>query len=339
MYACVFIIADATKNGNRKIGSAILDIVGFALLCNFIIKISFALTLDSQFIDKNIIIVPAIIGLMSLSNFYFVRGTALAVVEVVSPVVKKATLTITTDINPVVKGIYLAIAYPFVKRTALIVVTAISLIVKSQKLKKMCSTIVTAINYVVRKPYIIVAVSNTLEHIFNFHLTDNMSIALHFFVFIILTINHLHFNRSTIRVTLFFTICLIIFGWYINFHKILRDTTKSALFVIVLLLCFSILSDLHSYKSLLWLVVVLSITIFICDSVSSFVETAYHISELLRDFCKFLMLFVVFDTMWTSYHEGFKTVYVAILASCFLYRYGYVCIQFLSLIAFKMNIY
>ena len=281
MYACVFIIADAANNGNRKIGSAILDIVGFALLCNFIIKISFALTLDLQFIDKNIIIVPAIIGLMSLSNFYFVKRATLAV------------RTITTVINPVVEGIYLTIVkttHPVVKRTALIVVTAI----------KICSTIVTAMNYVVRKPYIITAVSNTLEHKFNFHLTDNMSIALHFFVIIILAIDHLHFNRSNIHAALVFIIFVNIYTWYVNMYMGIQAVV--AISIIIFPLCFSLLSYLHSYKSLLWPVVVLSITIFICDSVSSFVV----ISELLRFFCKVLMFFVLFDTV---YHEGFTIIH------------------------------
>ena len=336
MYACVFIIADAANNGNRKIGSAILDIVGFALLCNFIIKISFALTLDLQFIDKNIIIVPAIIGLMSLSNFYFVKRATLAV----SSVVKKKALTITTVINPVVEGIYLTIVkttHPVVKRTALIVVTAISLIVKNQKIKKIRSTIVTAMNYVVRKPYIIVAVSNTLEHKFNFHLTDNMSIALHFFAIIILAINHSHFNRSTIHVALFTAICVIINAWYFkNMYMDIKGVVVIS--VIILILCFSLLSNLHSYKLLLWPVVVLSITIFICDSVSSFVEITCHISELLRFFCHFLMVFVLFDTMWTAYHEGFTNLYIVILVGYSFYRYSYTCIQYLSVIASYQDI-
>ena len=296
IFLCIHNV-DATEDKNGKIGSAIPDwltsdrnvavlliviIVGFILLCNFIVKISLVLTFDSQFIDRNIIIVPAITG---LSNFCLVKRTALAIVTAVSPVVKRTALTITTAINPVIEKMYLTVVtttHPVVKRTALIIVTPVSLIVM-----KICSTIIIAMNYVVRKPFIIITISNSLAGLSNesnSSFTSNTFIALHFFAIIILTTRYLHFTKSVIYYALFSTICIIIFTWY-EYNTTVTSAVVFSFIILLFGLCFSVLSDLHSHNLILCTVVALSTAIFICNSVSSFFEIAHYISEPLLNFC------------------------------------------------------
>lgn len=253
--------------------------IGFTLLCNLIYKISLVLTFDSQFIDRNIIIVPAVIGLMSLSNFYFVKKTSLTVVRAVSAVFVTITpLTAFTD-SPMVTT-----TNPVVKRIKSIFVTAISLVVK------ICSTIVTVINYVLRKPFIFISISNALAYKSNSSFTGNMFIALHFFAIIILTINHLQFTRIAIYFALFLTICANIFLWYYNIYE---STSAIVFSFIILLLFLGLLFDIHSHNLLLCTVVAQCIVIFICDSVS-FVEIPLYISKL-RWFC--ILSFVFFETV------------------------------------------
>ena len=210
---------------------------------------------------------------MSLSNFYFVKRTLLIIVTAVSP--SNDFRIVTAAINP------------GVKRTTMIIVAATSLFVK------ICSPIVTAINYVFRNPFILffVSINNALAHDSNSSFTGNMFIALHFFAIINLTINHLHFTRIAIYFALFLTICVNIFQWYYNIY----ESTNAIVFsFIILLLFFGLLFDIHSHNLLLCTVVALSIAIFICDSVS-FVEIPHYISKLLRDFC--LLIFIFFETV------------------------------------------
>ena len=95
------------------------------VLCNFLFYAGWVL-----FIERSIIIIPAVIGLMSQSNFYFKRA-ALKIVRATSPVIKRMALNNFTTSFAVKRFIaVLTTEHSVIKRLYLAGVTAVSFVVK-----------------------------------------------------------------------------------------------------------------------------------------------------------------------------------------------------------------
>ena len=105
---------------------AVIVVIRYNLFLNLISWI--------QFVERNIIIVPAIIGLMLQFNFYFKR-TAMKIGIATSSIVKRTTMNNNVRINVVVKTFIAALTMIInlpVKRTYSITVAVKNFVVKNQ---------------------------------------------------------------------------------------------------------------------------------------------------------------------------------------------------------------
>ena len=218
-----------------------------ATLYNFFFTIGWI-----QFVERNIIIVPAIIGLIMQSSLHFKRS-ALKLATATSYIVKRMALNNVTTTNSVVQ------------RMAM---TIISFTVETY------STSVAAIMYVVKKPKIAYCTFATLIAIdgsLTYHLTYfPRTIRAAYLSLTVLTVS---FNRVKLARKLILLVSFIYaseFGiWYcvlvmLSGHDLAFLISSTGIYV--LLFCFSFLHYLNS-NELVYFDVALSITTFTYDLV------------------------------------------------------------------------
>ena len=236
-----------------------------ATLYNFFFTIGWI-----QFIERNTIIVPAIIGLIIQSSLHFKRS-ALKLATATSYIVKRMALNNVTTTNSVVQ------------RMAM---TIISFTVESY------STSVAAIMYVVKKPTIanftftiLIAMDVSLIYHLNYF-PRTIRAAYLSLAILIVSFNYVKLARKMVLSALFFfasltviTLCVLamVDGKYLVYLIFLTGIN-------VLVFCFSFLHDLKSNK-LVYIAVTLSVTTFTYDLVLVPVGTVdvllYHLSLLV----------------------------------------------------------
>ena len=235
-----------------------------ATLYNFFFTIGWI-----QFVERNIIIVPAIIGLIIQSSLHFKRSALKLATATTSYIVKRMALNNVTTTNSVVQ------------RMAM---TIISFTVETY------STSVTAIIYVVKKPIIAHGIFNVLiliDGVTMYYLNCYpRTIRAAYLSLMILTVsfNHVKLARKIILLALFFVASL----FFIICYCILLMPSGRNVFsffissngIYVLIFCFSFLHDLNSNK-LVYFAVALSITTFTYDLVLVPVEISHTVDTLL----------------------------------------------------------
>ena len=241
-----------------------------ATLYNFFFTIGWI-----QFVERNIIIVPAIIGLIIQSSLHFRRSalklakrSALKLATATSYIVKRMALNNVTTTNSVVQRMAMKI---------------ISFTVETY------STSVAAIMYVVKEPIIAnytFSILIAMDVSLMYHLTFfPRTIRAAYLSLTVLTVsfNHVKLARKIILLALF-----IIFGGFVIWYCVLVMLSGydlafliSLTGIIILIFCFSFLHDLNS-NELVYFAVALSITTFTYDSVLVPVYTVdlllYHLS-------------------------------------------------------------
>ena len=205
-----------------------------------------------QFIERNTIIVPAIIGLIKQSSLHFKRS-ALKLATATSYIVKRMALNNVTTTNSVVQ------------RMAM---TIISFTVETY------STSVAAIMYVVKKPIIAYNIFATLiamdisllNHLTYFPRTIRAA----YLSLTVLTVsfNHVKLARKIILLALFIFAslngivnCVLVM---LSDHDLAFLISSTGIYVLIF--CFSFLHDLNS-NELVYFAVALSITTFTYDLV------------------------------------------------------------------------
>ena len=218
-----------------------------------------------QFIENNIHIVPAIIGLMLQFNFYFKR-TALKIDKLISPIVKRMTL------NSIARS---PVVIP-------------ALTIMSLTVKRTCSTTVAAINFVVKKPYICIPMFYALASIdctllFNLSYSSRtVEAACLSLMILTATLNHINFARGLICiVTSIFGIAPFVITGMLFGASIYHDAVIIiAISFVILNVCFGVLRDIHSHE-IVFIAVALSIATFTHDLVLSFVGIPNFVTQLL----------------------------------------------------------
>ena len=224
-----------------------------ATLYNFFFTIGWI-----QFVERNIIIVPAIIGLIRQSSLHFKRS-ALKLATATSYIVKRMALNNVTTTNSVVQ------------RTAM---TIISFTVETY------STSVAAIMYVVKKPIIAYFIFNVLVIIdvsLVYYLTyfpRTIRAAYLSLAILIVSFNHVKLARKIILLALF---CFASLNGICYYVLVMRGGLNLVILISltginVLIFCFSFLHDLNS-NELVYFAVALSITTFTYDLVLVPVDT------------------------------------------------------------------
>ena len=240
----------------------LMTAVVVATLYNFFFTIGWI-----QFIERNIIIVPAIIGLIIQSSLHFKRS-ALKLATATSYIVKRMALNNVATTNSAVQ------------RMAM---TIISFTVESY------STSVAAIMYVVKEPTIAYYTFATLVAMDVYHLTYfPRTIRAAYLSLTILTglLNHNKLVRKNLVILLASFIiakCSLTGIWYcglimLSGHDLFFLISSTDIYVMIF--CFSFSHDLNSNK-LVYFVVALSITTFTYDLVLSCVEIPDTVDVLL----------------------------------------------------------
>ena len=269
-----------------------LGIIMLMIAVIVIIQYSFFLSISwIQFIERNIIIVPAIIGLMLRFNFYFKR-TTMKISVATSSIVKRVTINNNVKTNVVVKTF----------------IAALTMII-NLTVKRTYSVTVAVIKFVVKKPLITVLVYCflfSMNNIFYFIMSyDSRTVQAVCLSLMILTVsfNHIKFvRRLTCLVTLLLGIFLnLYFGLQIGISLLFQDP----LLVItngyfILIFCLSFLHDLHSHE-IVYIVVTLSIVIFAHDLALSFVEIPDLVNVLL--YCFFMILSIIYCCTYLYYEN------------------------------------
>ena len=235
-----------------------------ATLYNFLFTVGWI-----QFIDRSIIIVPAIIGLMLHLNFYFKR-TALKIVTATRPIVKRMTVNnnVTTS---------------FALKRFIAALTIISFTVK-----KLYSTGVAAINFAFKKEDISFHIHAILASIYIYVLMGlsyncrTIEAAYLSLMILATSFDHLNIAGGFICLAIIFVGIIIetlglLLGTNIYYNN---PATIIAVGFVVLIFCFSFLNDLHSHE-IVYTAVILSIGTFTYDLVSSFVDMPDFVSRLL----------------------------------------------------------
>ena len=238
-----------------------------ATLYNFFYNIGWI-----QFVERNIIIVPAIIGLIIQSSLHFKRS-ALKLATATSYIVKRMALNNVTTTNSVVQ------------RMAM---TIISFTVETY------STSVAAIMYVVKKPTTAICTFSILiamDESLMYHLPYfPRTITAAYLSLTVLTVsfNHVKLTRKIILLALFIDVSG--FGIWYYVLVMLSDHDLAILIsstgIYILIFCFSFLHDLNS-NELVYFAVAISITTFTYDLVLVPVGTVdlllYNLSSLVPE--------------------------------------------------------
>ena len=250
-----------------------------------VIQYSFFLNISwIEFTERNIIIAPAIIGLMLQFNFYFKR-TAMKIGVATNSIVKRTTLN-NVKTNVVVKTFIVALTMIInrtVKRTYLITIAVI--------------------NFVVKKPVIAISINALLIYMdFLFYIKMSYNCRTVEAVCLSLMILTVSFNHIK-YVGISFCLVILLFGIFSNLIIGLRilfginhffqdpDVVIMNGFVI-LIACFNFLHDLHSHE-IVYIAVTLSIVIFAHDLALSFVEIPHFVNTLLHRFFSISSLYFV----------------------------------------------
>ena len=237
---------------------------------NFFLNISWI-----QFIERNIIIIPAIIGLMLQFNFYFKR-TTMKIGVATSSIVKRTTLNINVKTNVVVETF----------------IAALTMII-NLTVKRTYSITVAVINFVVKYPAIIFPVYAfffSLDIVLYLNMSYSSRTVEAVFLSLIILITHVEFvGQFTFLVMSFFgklspisTFCVLLVIGESSLFLLLNLLIISGFSILIL--CFGILHNLNSHKTV-YIVVTLSIVIFTHDLALSFVEIPHFVNLLLDGFC------------------------------------------------------
>ena len=229
--------------------------VTIVILHNFFFNIGWI-----QFIERSIIIVPVIIGLIVQPNYYF-KKIALKIVTAASPVVKRMALN-----N--------------------IVATSSVLTIISFTVTRTYSTSIGAIMFVVKKPFYIsfsvlgcVLASINCVLLFNVsYYSRTIEAACLSLMILTASFNNINFGRGLILVMSSFNIAFSIIS------AILVGASTYSIFIgissVTLLSCFVVSHDIHSHE-IVYIAVALSATVFTHDGLLSFVEIPNFVSQLL----------------------------------------------------------
>ena len=234
--------------------------VTVVILHNFFFNIGWI-----QFIERSIIIVPVIIGLIVQPNYYF-KKIAMKIVTAASPVVKRMALN-----N--------------------IVATSSVLTIISFTVKRTYSTSIGAIMFVVKKPFYIsfsvfgcVLASINCVLLFNvFYYSRTIEAACLSLMILTASFNNVNFGRGLILVMSSFNIAFsIISAILIGASTYYENSILTFIGIssVTLLSCFVILRDIRSHE-IVYIAVALSATVFTHDGLLSFVEIPNFVSQLL----------------------------------------------------------
>ena len=226
------------------------------ILCSFLFYAGWVL-----FIEKSIIIIPAIIGLMLQSNFYFKRA-ALKIVRATSPVIKRMALNnLTTSFA--------------VKRFIAALTTEHSVI------KRLYLTGVTAVSFVVKKPYsiylsyvLIFIDSEFLHYGIGFRTVEAAYLSM---MILTASFNQFNFAGTPIRsATWVYAILFVLVP-----RTVVGPNRPRDYIVLCTLMFVRFIPNLRSYETV-YIAVALSITTFTHDLVLSFAEIHGVVSLLLQ---------------------------------------------------------
>ena len=221
-----------------------------ATLYNFFFTIGWI-----QFVERNIIIVPAIIGLIIQSSLHFKRSS-LKLTRATRYIVKRMALNNVTTTNSVVQRM---------------AITIISFTVEAY------STSVAAIMYVVKRPMIACNIC-TILCLIDFSLQYYLiypprTISAAYLSLAILTgsFNHVKLTRKMIPLSFFIVPSLFVI-WYCVLAMLSGNYLAYLTDICLLIFCFSFLHNLNSNK-FVYFAVTLSITTFTYDLVLVPVDT------------------------------------------------------------------
>ena len=226
-----------------------------------------------QFIERNIIILPAIIGLMLQFNFYFKRA-AMKIGVVINAIVKRTTLN-NVKTNVVVKTFIAALTMIVdltVKRTYLFTVAVIKNVVKIPMITFCVYLLLLSMDYMLH-----------LIMSYNSRTVEAVSLSL---TILTATFNHIRFvGRFTCLVILFSGIFSnIIFGLLFGVSPFFQ--LPGVVIIngfLILIFCYSFLHDLHSHE-IVYIAVTVSIVIFAHDLALSFIDIPHFVDSLLYGF-------------------------------------------------------
>ena len=235
-----------------------------------------------QFVERNVIIVPAIIGLILQHNFYFKR-TALKIVTATRPIVGRMELNNNVAINSNVMRYVAAWTIKLCNRIYL--------------------TSVAAIHFAVKVPSMVAFFSIlwfVLSSVKQFNRYRTMEAAALSHMILMASFNHLSFTRKSFRLaTLAASIAMFGYPVVIFRANVLYDLWPVVMIVIsynFIVFWFSLFHDLHCHE-VICAAVALSIATFTHDLALSFVEIPDFnfnlvITILLHfNYCIFLLLY------------------------------------------------
>ena len=249
---------------------------------NFFFNISWI-----QFIERNIIIAPAIIGLMLQFNFYFKR-VAMKIGVATNSIIKRTTLN-NVKTNVVVKT--------FIATLTMII---------NLTVKRIYSITVTVINFVAKKPLITLSVNwllFSMDWILYFstsYYSRTVEASYLSLIILIASFSHIKFVRistclaillSGIYSNLFFGLLFVIFPFYQDPVDLMIMNTS-----FILIFCFSLLHDLHSHE-IVYIAVTVSVVIFAHDLALSFVEIPHFVNAQLLHFFGLSSLYICMFNM------------------------------------------
>ena len=239
------------------------------------IQYSFFLSISwIEFIERNIIIVPAIIGLMLQFNFYFFNRAAMKIGVAINAIVKGTTLN-NVKTNVVVKTFIAALTMIVdltVKRTYLITVAVIKSVVKIPMNTFCVYLLLLSMDYMLH-----------LIMSYNSRTVEAVSLSL---TILTATFNHIKFvGRFTCLVILFSGIFSnLVFGLLFGVSPFFQ--LPGVVIIngfLILIFCYSFLHGLHSHE-IVYTAVTVSIVIFAHDLALSFVEIPHYVNSLLYGF-------------------------------------------------------